>query len=47
MPAQSFFMQQLDRAVDQALYKQKTPEQALRDAVKETQAELDLRLKGE
>ncbi len=47
MPAQSFFMQQLDRAVDQALYKQKTPEQALRDAVKETQAELDLQLKGE
>ncbi len=46
MPAQSYFMQQLERACDQAVNGIKTPEQALRDAVKETQAELDLRLKG-
>ncbi|MCL5103802.1 MAG: ABC transporter substrate-binding protein [Armatimonadetes bacterium] len=46
MPAQLFYMGALERAVDLAIYGQKTPKQALDDATVETQRELDLRLAG-
>lgn len=46
MPAQEFFMNSLGKAVDYAAYGRKTPKQALDDATKETQTELDLRLAG-
>jgi multiple sugar transport system substrate-binding protein len=46
MPAQSFYMTSLDRAVDYAIYGTMTPKQALDKATRETQAELDLRLAG-
>lgn len=46
MPAQAYYMGALDRAVDFAIYGQKSPKQALRDARVETQHELDLRLAG-
>jgi maltose-binding protein MalE len=46
MPAQAFYMGALDRAIDFAIHDMKTPKQALADARKETQEELDLRLAG-
>jgi len=46
MPAQAYYMGALSRAVDYAIYGKKTPEQALRDAARETQEELNLRLSG-
>lgn len=46
MPVQAFYMRQMQRAVDSAIYKQKTAKQALEDAQKATQAELDLVLRG-
>ena len=46
MPAQSFYMGALDRAVDYALYSRKTCKKALDDAAAETQADLDARLAG-
>lgn len=42
MPAQAFYMGALDRAVDRALYNKQTPKEALDQATRETQAELDL-----
>jgi multiple sugar transport system substrate-binding protein len=45
MPAQAFYMSALQRAVDAAIYGQKTPQQALDDASAETQKELDRILK--
>jgi len=47
MPAQAYYMGALQRAVEAALYGQKTPIQALRDAGTETQAELDFILAGQ
>jgi multiple sugar transport system substrate-binding protein len=44
MPAQAYYMGAVSRAVDQALYGRKTPQQALEDAARETQAELDSRV---
>ncbi len=41
MPAQAYYMGALQRAVDAAIYGQKTPQQALDEATTETQAELD------
>jgi len=41
MPAQAFYAASLQRAVDSAIYGQKTPQQALDDASAETQKELD------
>ena len=46
MPAQSFYMGSLDRAVDYSIYGTMTPKEALEKSTKETQAELDLRLAG-
>ncbi len=46
MPAQSFYMGSLDRAVDYAVYGRKSCADALAQATKETQSELDLRLAG-
>ncbi|MCX8052429.1 MAG: ABC transporter substrate-binding protein [Armatimonadetes bacterium] len=46
MPAQAFYMSALARAVDYAVYGVKTPREALEQATRETQAELDLRLAG-
>lgn len=46
MPVQAYYMGALQRAVDAALYGQKTPQQALDDATAETQAELDVVLNG-
>jgi multiple sugar transport system substrate-binding protein len=45
MPAQAFYMAALQRAVDEAIYGQKTPQQALDDATTSTQKELDRILK--
>jgi multiple sugar transport system substrate-binding protein len=45
MPAQAFYMGALQRAVDAAIFGQKTPQQALDDATAETQKELDRILK--
>lgn len=42
MPVQAFYMRQLQRAVDNAIYGKKTPQQALQDAEQKTQAELDM-----
>jgi ABC-type glycerol-3-phosphate transport system substrate-binding protein len=42
MPVQAFYMRQMQRAVDAAVYKQKTPKQALHEAQVTTQRELDL-----
>ncbi len=42
MPVQAFYMRALQRAVDQAVYGQKTPHQALTEAKVATQRELDL-----
>src|SRR5205085_3468428 len=47
MPVQAFYMGSLQRAVDAATYGKKTPKQALDDATEETQAELDVVMKGE
>jgi len=47
MPAQAYYMGALDRAVSLALYGKKTPRQALDDATRETQQELDFTLAGE
>ncbi|HNT35070.1 MAG TPA: ABC transporter substrate-binding protein [bacterium] len=41
MPAQAFYMGELERAVDDALFGKKTPQQALADATARTQKELD------
>jgi multiple sugar transport system substrate-binding protein len=41
MPAQAFFASELQRAVDSAIYGQKTAQQALDDATANTQKELD------
>jgi len=41
MPAQAYFMGALDRAISHALNRIKSPEQALMDAQRETQKELD------
>jgi ABC-type glycerol-3-phosphate transport system substrate-binding protein len=41
MPAQGFYMDQLDRAVDKAVRGELTPKQALDNATRETQAFLD------
>lgn len=46
MPAQSFYMSALGRAVDYAVYGRMTGKQALEKATKDTQAELNLRLAG-
>ena len=46
MPAQAFYMNSLNRAVDNAIYGKLTPRQALVAAAKETQAELNLNLAG-
>jgi len=46
MPAQSFYMGSLDRAVDYAVYGRMSCREALDESTKETQAELDLRLAG-
>jgi ABC-type glycerol-3-phosphate transport system substrate-binding protein len=45
MPAQGFYMDQLDRAVDRAVQGKVTPQQALDDATRETQGFLDKLLK--
>ncbi len=41
MPAQAFYMGQLERAVSETLYGLKTPKQALDSAQETTQKELD------
>jgi multiple sugar transport system substrate-binding protein len=46
MPVQAYYMGALQRAVDAAIYGKKTPKQALDDATAETQAELDVVLRG-
>jgi multiple sugar transport system substrate-binding protein len=46
MPAQTFYMTALDRAVDYCVFGRLTPKQALENATRDTQAELDLRLAG-
>lgn len=46
MPAQAFFMGALDRAVSDVLNEIKTPEEALMEAQRETQKELDRVLAG-
>ncbi len=46
MPAQSFYMGSLERAVDYSIYGKMTPKQALDASALETQTELDLRLAG-
>jgi multiple sugar transport system substrate-binding protein len=46
MPAQSFYMTELEKVMDYTLYGKMTPKQALDMATKETQTELDLRLSG-
>ena len=46
MPAQAFYMNSLNAAVDYAIYGRMTPREALKKAQKETQAELDLKLAG-
>lgn len=46
MPAQAFYMNSLNSAVDYAVYGRMTPRKALVKAAEETQAELDLRLAG-
>jgi multiple sugar transport system substrate-binding protein len=46
MPVQAYYMGALQRAVDAAIYGRKTAKQALDDATAETQAELDVVLKG-
>ncbi|MCX7046785.1 MAG: ABC transporter substrate-binding protein [Candidatus Sumerlaeota bacterium] len=47
MPAQAYYMGALDQAVGFALYGQKTPKQALDDATRVTQEELDFILAGD
>lgn len=46
MPAQAFYMNSLNRAVDFAVYGKMTPREALAASEKETQTELDLMLAG-
>lgn len=46
MPAQTFYMGALDRAIEYAVYGRMTPKQALDRACRQTQAELNLRLAG-
>jgi hypothetical protein len=46
MPVQAYYMGALQRAVDSAIYGQKSAKQALDDATAETQAELDVVLHG-
>jgi hypothetical protein len=46
MPAQSFYMGALNRAIDYSLYGTLTCKQAMDNAAKDTQRELDLRLAG-
>ncbi len=45
MPAQAFYASELQRAVDAAIYGEKTPQQALDEATANTQKELDRILK--
>ncbi|MBQ7524862.1 MAG: ABC transporter substrate-binding protein [Abditibacteriota bacterium] len=45
-PAQEFYVSELGKAVDYAIYGTKTPKPALEDAREATQKELDLRLAG-
>lgn len=47
MPVQAYYMGALQRAVDAAIYGKKSPQKALDDATAETQAELDVVLKGQ
>jgi multiple sugar transport system substrate-binding protein len=46
MPVQAFYMRELQRAVEAAVYGRRTPAEALAQARKNTQAELDLVLAG-
>ncbi len=46
MPVQAFYMRELQRAVEAAVYGRMTPAEALERARKNTQAELDLALAG-
>lgn len=46
MPVQAYYMGALQRAVDAAVYGKKAPQRALDDATAETQAELDVVLRG-
>lgn len=46
MPVQAYYMRELQRAVDAAVYGRMTPAQALEQAQKNTQAELDMALAG-
>jgi multiple sugar transport system substrate-binding protein len=46
MPVQAYYMGAIQRAVDAAIFGKKTARQALDDATAETQAELDVVLKG-
>ena len=46
MPVQALYMRELQRAVQAAVFGLKTPAQALAEARKNTQAELDLVLAG-
>ncbi|MCE5198108.1 MAG: ABC transporter substrate-binding protein [Armatimonadota bacterium] len=46
MPAMSFYSGAIEKATDYALYGRKTPKQALDDATRDTQIELDVRLAG-
>jgi multiple sugar transport system substrate-binding protein len=46
MPVQAYYMGALQRAVDSAIYGEKTPREVLDQATKETQRELDMVLAG-
>ena len=46
MPVQSFYMRELQRAVEAAVYGRRTATEALATARTNTQAELDLALQG-
>jgi ABC-type glycerol-3-phosphate transport system substrate-binding protein len=46
MPAQALYMREMQRAVDAVIFGKKTPKQALADAGRNTQSELDLILAG-
>jgi len=46
MPAQAYYMGAIQRAVDAALYGKKSPRRALEDCTAETQAELDVVVRG-
>ena len=46
MPVQAYYMREMQRAVEASIFGRKTPAQALADARRNTQAELDLALAG-